>query len=328
MRELFEKTAARLGAGETVVWCVILAAEGSTPRGVGAKMAVFSDGTSYGTIGGGAVEYEAIRFALSLPTEPSGAHKQSAIRSFDLYSGGSEATGMVCGGSVTVGFLPFPPYGVESFEGIDWTRDHWLILDVDEAGGFGICAGCDLIPDPAESYPHIPFVETLPNGRMRLIEPMFRSYRVWIFGAGHVSAALVPVLEPLGFPMTVIDPRPELARAERFPGAAVLCGEFEPLPEAVNVCERDYAVVMTPGHEKDLAVLRQVLRTPASYIGCIGSRKKTAYVNQKLREEGFSELDLARIHAPIGLPIKARTPEEIAISIAAELILHRAEHPQ
>ncbi len=326
MRELFEKTAARLRAGETVVWCVILAAEGSTPRGVGAKMAVFADGTSFGTIGGGAVEFEAIRFALSLPTEPSGAHKQSAIRSFDLYSGGSKATGMVCGGSVTVGFLPFPPCDVESFEGIDWTRDHWLILDVDKAGGFGICAGCDLIPDPAEGYPNFPFVEALPNGRLRLIEPMFRPYRVWIFGAGHVSAALVPVLGSLGFPMTVIDSRLELVIPERFPGAKLLCAAFEPLPASVNITDRDYAVVMTPGHEKDLAVLRQVLRTPASYIGCIGSRKKTAYVNQKLREEGFSEADVARIHAPIGLPIKARTPEEIAISVAAELILHRAEH--
>ena len=84
-------------------------------------------------------------------------------------------------------------------------------------------------------------------------------------------------------------------------------------------------MVMTPGHEKDLSVLRQVLRTPASYIGCIGSRKKTAYVNQKLLEEGYSETEISRIHAPIGLPILAKTPEEIAISIAAEMILHRAE---
>ena len=70
--------------------------------------------------------------------------------------------------------------------------------------------------------------------------------------------------------------------------------------------ERDYIVVMTPGHEKDLTVLRQALRSPASYIGCIGSRKKTAYVNQALAEEGFSPAALARVHAPIGLPIGAR----------------------
>ena len=70
-------------------------------------------------------------------------------------------------------------------------------------------------------------------------------------------------------------------------------------------------------------VLSQALRTKATYIGCIGSSKKVAYVNQKLAEEGFSEDDIARIHSPIGLPIKAQTPEEIAVSITAELILHR-----
>ena len=325
MRELFEKTAARLRNGEEVVWCVILDAEGSTPRGVGAKMLVFADGTSFGTIGGGAVEYQAAAFARSLPPERTRTHKQAAIRSFELYSGGSAATGMVCGGRITVGFLPFPPFSLESFEGIDWAGENWLELTLNENGDFGIGIIRDPVPCPSAGEGQA-LVERMSDGTLRYTEPLFWSYRVWIFGAGHVSEALVPVLRPLGFPMTVIDPRPELAVPERFPGAELLFAEFEPLPASVRITERDYAVVMTPGHEKDLSVLRQVLRTPASYIGCIGSRKKTAYVNQKLREEGFSEAELARIHAPIGLPIQARTPEEIAVSIAAELILHRAEH--
>ena len=324
MRELFEKTAARLRAGEDVVWCVILAAEGSTPRGVGAVMAVFADGSCCGTIGGGAAEYQAARSALELPSEPCGTHKQAAIRSFALYSGGTEATGMICGGKLTLGFLPFPSYGVESFEGIDWDAENWLFLDVNENGSFGISVVVRPIPDPAGLYPGFPFTDTLPDGTLRLIMPLFSPERVWVFGAGHVSAALAPLLLRLGFPVTVIDPRPELARADRFPGATVLCADFEPLPEAVSIGPRDYAVVMTTGHEKDLAVLRQVLITPASYVGCIGSRRKTAFVNQALAEEGFSPAEIARIHAPIGLPIKAETPEEIAVSIAAELILHRA----
>lgn len=325
MRELIEKTAARLRSGEDVVWCVILEAEGSTPRGVGAKMLVFADGTSYGTIGGGAVEYQAAAFARSLAPERTQTHKKAAIRSFELYSGGSQATGMVCGGRITVGFLPFPPCSVESFEGIDWSGENWLELTLNKNGDFGIGIVRNPVPSLSGAEGQA-LVERMSEGTLRFVEPLFRSYRVWIFGAGHVSEALVPVLGPLGFPMTVIDPRPELAAPERFPGAELLCAEFEPLPPSVRISERDYAVVMTPGHEKDLSVLRQVLQTPASYIGCIGSRKKTAYVNQKLREEGFSAAELARIHAPIGLPIKAGTPEEIAISIAAELILHRAEH--
>ena len=103
----------------------------------------------------------------------------------------------------------------------------------------------------------------------------------------------------------------------------MLCGPFEALLPEVQIAPEDYFVVMTPGHKADLAVLRQALRTDATYIGCIGSAKKVAYINGQLRQEGFSEAQIARIHSPIGLPIGAQTPEEIAVSIAAQLIQHR-----
>lgn len=322
MREFFEQTLRHLKAGERVVWCVILETRGSTPRSAGAKMAVFADGTSYGTVGGGAVEHQAALFAGTLG-------RLGGVRSFDLYGYGSQSIGMVCGGSVTLGFLPLPPEAAERVEDflrvLDRPDEQWLSLSVSENGDFGfgtVCAQDEntLLPELSD----VPSVEKGPDGQWRILEPLFPHGRVWIFGAGHVSAALTPVLLRLSFPVTVIDPRPELARAERFPGAAVLCADYEPLPEAVTISERDFVVVLTSGHEKDLAVLRQVLNSPVSYIGCIGSRKKTAYVNQVLASEGFPPAELARIHAPIGLPILAKTPEEIAISIAAELILHRA----
>ena len=329
MRELLEQSIRRLCLGQRVIWCVILDAEGSTPRGPGAKMAVFEDGKTLGTVGGGAVELQASQFARTVE------NGKAPVRTYELYSGGSAATGMVCGGKLRIGFLPLEPGSVEllqamlaAWEGTAAGRGNRLLkLDFRPDG-----ASIGMVPDEAFSL----HAETRPSlhgpalweadGVLHYTEPLGCNYRVYIFGGGHVSAALVPVLLPLGFPVTVIDPRAELAVPERFPGAELLRADFEPLPSSVQLTERDYAVVMTPGHEKDLTVLRQVLRSPASYIGCIGSRKKTAFVNQTLREEGFSEAELARIHAPIGLPIQARTPEEIAISIAAELILHRAEH--
>ena len=97
------------------------------------------------------------------------------------------------------------------------------------------------------------------------------------------------------------------------------------LADFVTVEERDYVVVMTRGHKDDQAVQAQMLRTPAHYIGVIGSRRKTAGVFARLREEGFTDADLARITTPIGLDIKAETPAEIAVSIAAQLIQVRAE---
>ncbi len=309
--------------GERVVWCVIVSAEGSTPRGVGAKMAVFADGSAWGTVGGGAVEYQVIEYAKTLG-------ERAELRDFDLYQGGNASIGMVCGGSVRIGFLPFRPDGVEHLETIlgqlQAPGDSWLRIDLEGSGACGLSL-CERAAEPADQsmHPTEPMCEALPGGGVRLMEPAARGGMVYIFGGGHVSKALVPVLLPLGFSVTVMDPRPELMQPERFPGTKLLCAGFDLLPAALSITERDYAVVMTPGHEYDLAVLIQVLRTPASYIGCIGSKRKNAYVNQRLRETGFSEADVARIHAPIGLPIQAKTPEEIAISIAAELILHRAQ---
>lgn len=327
MRELLKQSIERLSWGERVVWCVILAAEGSTPRGPGAKMAVFTDGKTVGTVGGGAVELQAAQFAGTIPDG------KAVVRNYDLISGGSEATGMVCGGHVRIGFFPLEPGSEDLLETmlLAWEgklfakTGAWLELTVKENG-----CSLDVLeaPDLHSEGERLPGVPTLfaQDGVLRFTEPLHRDYRVWIFGGGHVSAALVPVLLPLGFPVTVFDSRPELAASERFPGAEVLLGDFNDFSGRLTIRERDYVVVMTPGHEMDLEVLRQVLKTPAAYVGCIGSKRKTAFVNQKLREEGFSEEDLARIHAPIGLPIQARTPEEIAVSIAAEMILYRAQN--
>ncbi|MBO4419064.1 MAG: XdhC family protein [Oscillospiraceae bacterium] len=326
MRELLKQTIHRLSAGQRVIWCVVLFAQGSTPRGAGARMAVFEDGEALGTVGGGAVELQAIQFARSLPEG-----EKALVREYDLISGGSDATGMICGGVVRIGFFPLCPgnFGLTETlgrlaEALDRPQDRWLESVIRPDGSFTLNLRADT--DLHSEDPRLPRTAVLlEEGRiLRLLEPVSRNYMVYLFGGGHVGRALAPVLAGLGFPVTVYDPRPELARDERYPGAKVVLGDYENISQRITITRRDYAVVMTPEHNMDLTVLRQVLRSPATYIGCIGSKRKTAYVNQMLQEEGFSQADIARIHAPIGLPIKAKTPEEIAISIAAEMILHRA----
>ena len=106
----------------------------------------------------------------------------------------------------------------------------------------------------------------------------------------------------------------------------MIFGDYEKLSETLTIGPEDYVVIMTPGHQADRAVLLQAMRTDATYVGCIGSRRKIAATNAFLMENGIPEAALARIHAPIGLAIEAQTPDEIAISVAAELILHRARH--
>ncbi|MBR5641787.1 MAG: xanthine dehydrogenase accessory protein XdhC [Firmicutes bacterium] len=166
---------------------------------------------------------------------------------------------------------------------------------------------------------------TLPEQVYELLsaEPLQRAI---IFGGGHIAAALAPILKSVDFRVIVMDERPEFTTNERFPDAAqVVCGSFGDLSDLFTFGENDYAVVVTSGHQHDFEVEEQILRHELAYIGVIGSRKKTAAVNAKLREAGITEEQLAKVHTPIGLDIGAETPEEIAVSIAAEMIQVRAE---
>jgi xanthine dehydrogenase accessory factor len=130
----------------------------------------------------------------------------------------------------------------------------------------------------------------------------------------------------VGFRTVIVDDRAAFANADRFPDAdqIIVPPSFEDVLRGLPIGEHSYLVIMTRGHVSDRIVLEQALRTGAGYIGMIGSTKKIADVLQALRDKGFTEEDLGRVHAPIGLSIGAETPEEIAVSIAAEII--RARH--
>ena len=140
---------------------------------------------------------------------------------------------------------------------------------------------------------------------------------VHLLGGGHVSAALCFLLHTLDWRVSVQDDRPEFVTEQRFPHARRLCAPFDPLPP---FRDGDYAVILTRGHQDDYACLRQLLRRRCGYLGMIGSRSKVAATAQRLREDGFTPEEIAGVHSPVGLRIGAQTPEEIAVSIAAELI--------
>ena len=148
---------------------------------------------------------------------------------------------------------------------------------------------------------------------------------VYIFGGGHISAHLAPLVSLVDFKVTVVDDREEFASPERFPQAdQVLCRSFEGAVQSLNINESGYAVIVTRGHAWDGVILGDVLRTPAAYIGMIGSRHKRDAIYEKLLSDGYTASDLDRVHSPIGLPIGGETPEEIAVAITAELIQARS----
>lgn len=145
-----------------------------------------------------------------------------------------------------------------------------------------------------------------------------------VVGGGHIGQALASLGVLTGFSVVVLDDRPEFASPERFPGAErVICGAFEEELRRLPITPSTYVVVVTRGHREDEVSLRQVVTAPAAYVGMIGSRRRSATVLRHLAEQGYSREALERVHTPIGLDIGAETPEEIAVSIMAEIIQAR-----
>ncbi len=151
--------------------------------------------------------------------------------------------------------------------------------------------------------------------------------RAIVFGGGHVGQATISALSRVGFACTLFDDRPEFANSSKAPDATeIILGDYENIAASLELGPCDYALIMTSGHVSDIAVLGQALRQPLAYVGMIGSRRKIATARKILLEQGISEAALDSVHMPIGLDIQAETPEEIAVSIAAECILHRAKN--
>jgi xanthine dehydrogenase accessory factor len=156
------------------------------------------------------------------------------------------------------------------------------------------------------------------------VEPVIPQPRALIFGAGHISRSLCHLLAMAGFRVAVIDDREMYANAERFPEAdEVIAEEYETSFPKLVVNDTTYIVVVTRGHRDDMRVLRWAVDQPARYVAMVGSRRKVLGVVKEFEKEGVPRAAIERIFAPMGLEIGAVTPEEIAVSVAAEMIACR-----
>ncbi len=331
MKALLEAVLNALKRGEDAVLCSVIASFGSTPRGKGAKMAVFQDGSTMGTVGGGVVEYHS-----SLAAKEALRDKLSFTRSFDLSSAQAANIGMICGGGVDVYFHHFSAQDKKSIEVlihivslIHENEEAWLITDISQnaLGVYTKTAGVRFVSINNERI--LPQLKA--DGKLQreepsfYVEPLMQPGYVYVFGGGHVSKELVPVIEHVGFRPVVYEDREMFTDPKLFPHAVkTILGSFSEIGSKITITSRDYIVILTRGHQADYEALLFAIKTEAAYIGMIGSRGKIATTYKRLKEAGIGENEISRIHAPIGLPIKGETPAEIAISIAAELILHRA----
>lgn len=336
--ELLEK-------GESFVLATIVSHSGSTPRTSGSKMIVTAGGRGIGTIGGGLLEAGAMSRAVELI--PRG---QSAIMPFDLSIDTVETMDMICGGKAEVLLdcvLPTPANRT--------VFDRWRrMLDEGQKGslltlvmgsenkvgtivhGLATTAG-EIVGDI--SLPGIKRDKVMAlaaessvvrteafDGAFMLVEPAQPVCTAYLFGAGHVARSTAAVAAMVGFRVSVADDREEYANRERFRDASEIrvLESFHHAFSGVSIGGEDLVVILTRGHLHDKTVLAQALNMDAGYIGMIGSRKKRDAIYAALLNEGFSQADIDRVHSPIGLSIGAETPEEIAVSIVAEMIRHRA----
>ena len=163
------------------------------------------------------------------------------------------------------------------------------------------------------------------GGRITIyVEPVLPPARLLVVGAGHVGRALATAARFAGFRVTVTDDRPDFATAAQVPDADVIHpGAYAALPGPLTVDAGTFVVIATAGFEGDFTAVRALLRTPARYIGVIGSKRKRETLMQTLLAEGYTPEALSRLTIPVGLPIAAETPEEIAVSIVSQLIRER-----
>ena len=155
------------------------------------------------------------------------------------------------------------------------------------------------------------------------VEPILPQPMLYLFGGGHVSTAVARVANLAGFAIGVVDDRATFANAERFPMASEIYTTYEEAFEKIHPGASTFMAIITRGHKDDMRVLQWAVGTPARYIGMIGSKRKVISVYKALEKEGIAPEKFERVHAPVGLEIGALSPEEIAVSITAELIAIR-----
>jgi len=341
--DVFRRISELLAEGESFVLAVIVSRSGSAPRTVGARMVVRKDGSIVGTIGGGILEATVMDIAKSVYID-----KLPVLRKFVFTAEDAEGIGMICGGQVEV-LVHFVEYSKPSnvqfyqeiLETIRSRKRGWIITELPSTkdarevpvqhlarGGTSVAGWMDddtLRSLTAQAGRRQAGVAVHGDGRF-LVESLCCEGTVYIFGAGHISQKLAPLTGLAGFQTVVLDDRRQFANRERFATAdqIVILDSFARALEGLEINEDSYLVLVTRGHIHDKTVLEQALHTRAGYIGMIGSRTKRDTVYKELSVEGFSRHEFDRVCSPIGLDIGAETPEEIAVSIVAELIRARA----
>ncbi len=360
-KDVFKEMTRLKEDGQSGALATVVARKGSAPMSGDAKMLVREDGSTEGTVGGGCLEAEVWETAMSV-LETGEPEKLT----FDLTQQEAEDSGHICGGVVEILVEPFQAFQEELLGEINRIRNQGgsaALATIVQPGELDIPtpeARKMLFRRDGSSVGEIPNYSTeiwaestqiIRNGSPTLlqfnrdaaraggkrstlegateifVEPISGQPLVYIFGGGHVSFCVAQAAYLGGFKVAIVEDRPSFANKERFPMAeSFFVGEFPEIFEKIPVDESDYLAIITRGHSNDEVVLEWAMKTPARYIGMIGSKSKVLLTYRHLQDKGYERGELiGRIHAPIGLDIGADTPGEIGVAIVAELIRYRRQ---
>jgi len=344
MREILRQLLDVAAFGKPLAYCRLVETRGSTPQKAGAAMLVFPDGSQAGTLGGGCVEAEVKRRALSIL-----ADGQAEVVSFQLDNDYGWDDGLICGGRMQILVEPLRdatgrPYferfsellsnGAGCIEAVVFDSAKSALPSpasylFDREGQ--LVAHCRAALDQGDAPPAIrsqlPDLSARPRASAAhgvAFLPVLPRCRLIIVGGGHVGQAVGNLACDLDFDVWVVDDRQEYASRERFPRAErLIVGDVDRVLPDLEITPDTYCLIVTRGHNHDEQALYQLCDRGARYVGLIGSQRKIRLIFEDLEAEGVSPDVLARVYAPVGIDIGSQTVPEIAVSILAELIAHR-----
>ena len=345
MEVVFRETVNLLKKGEPIVLATVIRTKGSTPQKPGAKLLVRKDGSAVGTLGGGCVEGDIWFAAKELMSRGGSAQHKDYYLNEEI----AAQDGLVCGGSMYFLIDPvyqphdYLPYAEEIADAYEGGKPVALVslvkppangqapigvkLFIREDGSTQGTLGDASIDTEAikkakelMSFGKNDYVTTA-DGAEYYIEAYTTPPQLVLMGGGHVSKAVAAPAVTLGFRIFVIDDRAQFSSKERFPYAAeTVVADFKEGLQQLPINKNTFIIIATRGHHFDDVALEAAVRSPAGYVGLIGSKRKNMLIYEELFKRGIPIERIREVHAPVGLDIGGRSPEEIAISIMAEIL--------
>ncbi len=313
MRDVLETLERWVGEGTRVATATVVKTERSAPRGPGAVLAVSERGEVAGSVTGGCVEpavYDEAREVL--------AGGPPRLVTYGIADEQAFEVGLPCGGTVHI-FIDLAERDIVEGIAAAVREERPVALEMRVAGeriGEKRLVANGSVPETGLASDELFVSSFLPRPEM------------YVFGAVDHAAAVATVGRFLGYRVTVCDARAKFVTAERFPDVDELVVDWpDRFLAQAPVDERTVVCVLTHDHKFDIPLLKVALETPAGYIGAMGARRTNAERAERLREEGVSAEALERIHAPIGLDIGSRTPEEVAVAVGAEIVATFRKRP-